>query len=294
MGTSMIRKFRYEPGQVLGFTKSGKPIRAVCGGAPTDGEQTGGDGEGGNDGGGEQGGSGSLLDEEANGSDGGDGGDGGGDGGSDGGGAQGGQPDAALVQAIVGQVTQALEQRFDSIADRRVNAILKEVRKSGQQQDGGQGSGGQPEQPAPAAGPDQGVLRGARLAYREYVGGEIKFLANQERDFAAEMAARILAERVADAGPNADDDRIGREVAKEVAGHVKGLRKFYEDRTVQALKRKGLLPDDGTSQTTSSTAGKTGQPPKGATKPGDQSGFAAGAAKAQEMYGHRMPAAAQT
>lgn len=274
---SRIRKFRYEPGEVIGWV-NGKPVRAVAGGAPDDGDTGGGDG--GNDGG--------LLDEEADqGGDGGDGGDGGSDGGD---GGQETQPDAALVAAIVGQVTTALEARFDAIADRRVNAIVKEVRKQGGTQTPPAGQQ-QQEQP-PASGIDQGVLRGARLAYREYVGSEIKFLGNEERDFAADLAARILQERVAAAGSDADEDRIGRDVARDVGKQVKDLRKFYEGRTVAALKRKGLLPEEAGSTTTTPQAGKTGQPPKGTTKPGDQSGFSAGAAKAQQMFANRMPAPA--
>lgn len=187
----------------------------------------------------------------------------------------------ADVDAIVDKVVKALEGKFDSIADRRVNAILKEVR-----------SGKKPPAKAPAkddddsaaapAGPAAGDVREARLAYREYVGDEIKFLGTVEREHAMMLAQGLLLGRLSDGD---DPETAGREVAKAVAASTKDLRKHYEKLTVAALKRNGRLVEDG--------SGPGRQPTNGGRKPGAVSGWKAGESTAQRLLGDRMPAANQ-
>ena len=217
--------------------------------------------EGGDDDGNDEGDDeGGLLDNEADqGGDDGDSEDGGG--GTD-------------VAEIVKQVTAALEDKFDSIADRRVNALLKEARKGSQKPKEDQSDkAGDSKQES-----NTGDIREARLAYREYVSDEIKFLGNEEREHAMTLAQGLIHQQVEVLG--ADPDTAGREAAKTVAKQIKSLRKHYESRTITALKRSGALPEDA----------RPGQPPKGPDKPGGQSGYQAGAAKAAEMFGSRKPA----
>jgi hypothetical protein len=280
-----------EPGDLIGFWRSGRPIFLIAG--AEDGDGDGGDG---NDDGG---GSGSLLDGD-DGDDGGTGGDDGGDGdGADDGDGNGSTVDA---DAIAAALEKRLESRFDSIADRRVNALLKEIRKqagsgggSGGGNDGGDAGGaddGDSGRTNRSGGIDPTVLRGARLAYREYVSGELKPISNVERDFATDLANLMLPSLIAKAGDDADDDAIGRDVAKQVGEKVLALRKHYEDKTVAALKRRGMLKDVDPSQQGGGTT-RPGQPPAAASgKKGEGSDFAKGAALAQEMFGNRQPAAA--
>lgn len=285
-----------KPGDLIGFGKTGKPWYLIAGAAEGDGD--GGDGDGGGDGGS----GGSLLDGEGDVDGNGDGGgDGNGDGGDGGDGGGDGQQQQVDVGAIVDQLEQRLGDRFDSIADRRVNALLKEMRKQGGQGgseggggsgDGGDGAGGAAEQ----RGPDPQVVRAARLAYREYVGTEFKPISNVERDFAADLAALLIPVEVAKAGPDADDDAIGRAVAKTVGEKVKTLRKHYEEKTVAALKRRGVDVsavsggDGGSSDTGGSTTTRPGQRPPAPRGKGEGSSFAKGAERAAAMFG--QPAAA--
>lgn len=174
--------------------------------------------------------------------------------------------------------------------DRRMTSLYREVRgqagQQGQQQGQGQGQQGEQQggpqsgQQQTPAGPSEADVREARLVYREYVGDEIKFLGTVEREHASTVAQALLRERI---GRGDDPDRAGREVAREVASTVKALRQHYEQQTVAALKRRGLLPDDG--------RGPGQQPVPGTAAPGAQSGFAAGQAKAAALFAERMPVA---
>lgn len=186
------------------------------------------------------------------------------------------------IAAITASVTAALEARFDSIADRRVNALLKaQNRNTGQQQQGqgGQQQGqGQQQQQAPEHdGPNVADVREARAEYREAVSDEITFLGTQERSVAADLAASLIQMRLAS---GEDPTQAGLGAARDVAVKVKALRKHYEDRTIAALRRKGLLAADGRGD---------GQIVKGDPNPGSASGFKAGADKAAAMFPERMP-----
>lgn len=164
----------------------------------------------------------------------------------------------ADVDAIVSAIEERLAARFDAVADRRVNALLKEIRK--QAPAGGkesQDSGGQ--QPAASAGGD---VRAARAAAREYLTDEVKFRGAEERAFAMDLVSTLVAGR---AGDIEDEDVVGREIASEVASRVTALRQMYERQTVRALKKKGALVErpgqptrqggNGTSQTSELSKG---------------------------------------
>lgn len=154
------------------------------------------------------------------------------------------------MQTLIQQLEERLGQRFDAIADRRVNAILNEMRRTGQTP--GQQTEQQQQQPPPAqqSAPGQStaaVERAARLAFREYIGDELRFINAEERAFAMDLGQSLIREQ---AGPDADEDRVGRDVARSVADRVKKLRKTYEDLTVAGLRQRGALVE------------RPGQPPR--------------------------------
>lgn len=241
-----------------------------------DGGDDGGDGD---DGGGQTGG---LLDDEAE-----NGGDDGGD--DDGQGGNGGAGSGGQSGQQGEYVTQA---EFESTLDRRINQAVNTIvnrlggdrggQQQGDQQDKGGGSGGQSQsrsgQQGTQSGPAAGDVREARLAYREYVTGEIKFLGNEERTHAMGLAQAMLVERLSQGD---DPETAGREVAKNVGAQMKALRSHYEGKVVAALQRTGQLPKDGRGN---------GQPLRGGTAPGAQSGFIKGQETAQRLLGNRMPA----
>jgi hypothetical protein len=224
--------------------------------ASDDGGSGGGEGEGG------------LLDQEAEGDDDGssenegDGGEEDRSGESDSGDGEGDQTAGAVdVDQVIDKVTERLAERFDSIADRRVNALLKEIRK--QEPEGKDDTDEKDESKGTETGSSTGLLRGGRLAFKEYLTDEVKFLGAEEREMAIDLGNREVA-ALAASGIE-DEDRIGREAAKTVADRVKKTRKFYEDRTIRALKRKGRLieedkqPNKGGSGTSAISEFERGQ-----------------------------------
>jgi len=178
------------------------------------------------------------------------------------------------VAEIVSQLEERLGARFDAIADRRVNQLLRRQRQGGQGSGGQQRSQQQQEESPPTSSPE--VVRATRLAFREYVADEVKFISSEERAFAMDLGAALMAQE-ANRGIE-DEDEVGRRLAKDVAQRVKTLRKHYEDRTVAALKRKGLLPE------------KEGQPLRSVSGPkGTQTEFEKGAELAKQRFGGRLP-----
>lgn len=164
----------------------------------------------------------------------------------------------------------------ESALDRRINVVLKEIRKDRQQGSGrGQRRGKATQSSQKSTGPDPADIRDARSAYREYVGDEIRFLSHDERSHAQALAAGMIRDRLID---GADPDDVGSEVAHDVAKQVKTLRKFYETRVVQSLRQQGRL------------APKKGTPAPGKKSgPGSPSKYQDGVAKARELYAARMP-----
>lgn len=184
------------------------------------------------------------------------------------------------------------QQDVESALDRRINAVIREVRKNrqrdeddyeddegrGQQRRGGKGNRSQKQTPQ-AQGPSREDVREARSTYREFVSDEVKFLGNEEREF-----ARSLAESQINRGLGRGDDPedVGRDVAESVASDIKRMRSFYESRTVAALRRKGALPKKTGSQQQPQQSG-------GGSQVGvSGSGWQKGQSKAKEMFADRL------
>lgn len=152
---------------------------------------------------------------------------------------QGGQ-DGALAPAAVQQIGQLIQ----SAIDRRINAVVRETRQGGQQQGQGQQGGqqqGQATQEAARPVADTGAVREARLAYREYVGDQIRFVSAVEREHAQRLATNLLHGRRNDID---DPDQVGRDVASEVAKTITDLRSHYRELTIKQAKKKGLWRDE--------------------------------------------------
>lgn len=262
----------------------------------TQGTPEGGQGDGGGgDGSGGAAGAGSILDAEADLGEGGDGsgaGDGaGGDGGQDAGAGSGQAFDPA-----------AFSQQMEDLISRRLDSAINTIsrRLGGQSgQGGGQGGGGEGgsggqggggnggeggtgdgggQQQNQPTGPSSADVREARMTYRDYVGGEMKFLGNEERDFAQVLANGLLREAL---GRGDDPETAGTAVAKEVAKQIKGLRSHYEGKVLAGLRRNGTIPATGPAT--------AGQPLPGSGTPGDASGFKKGQDRAAQRHASRLP-----
>lgn len=150
----------------------------------------------------------------------------------------------------------ALLAKVESRIDSRLNVVLREIRKQNGQQDGSkktaQKQALKDQEDAPTAD-----VRGARLAFRDYLGDEgLKFLGAEERRFATDLGQALIKARALDGFD--DEDEVGREVAKEVSEKIKSLRTYYERSTKTALRRQGLLPDQKGGQQAAGTAGAGG------------------------------------
>lgn len=169
---------------------------------------------------------------------------------------------------IVDRIIERLDGKIESMFDRRVNAVLKEVRgtPNGRRRDR-QERGGQGRDREPVAD-----VRGARSAFRDYVGDEVSFIGPEERRFATALGSALIAQRALNGFD--DEDVVGAEVAAEVAKQVKSLRSFYETRTKTALRKRGLLAE---KSGTSGTGGSKGSSP--------QQEFKKGAALAAARHG---------
>jgi hypothetical protein len=202
---------------------------------------------------------------DGTGGDGGDGGDGEGEGGA-------GPVDirAAVREALADLLPQIQDQTTREI-DRRVNGALAKVRKPGagnqQQQDDG-GAGGDSTMPGkPAAD-----IRGARIAFREYLPEQIRFLSPEEKALATEFGLNAL--KAAALNGFTDEDAAGKEAAAATVKFIKSSRTYYSARTKKALEKQGaLIVKDGSGQTS-----------HGTTPPGNvQSAFDKAAKKMEEL-----------
>lgn len=162
----------------------------------------------------------------------------------------------------------AFMAKVESRIDRRLNAVLREVRKMQQGQPQQQRQSGKQQQ-QPQVSVD---ARGAMAAYRDYVGDELRFSGREEREAATRMAKGLIAQRFADG--ETDEDEIGSQVAKDVAATINGLRKQADTRVKATLKRQGLLVEQ---------PGQAGVQGKGKV-PGVQSELRKGAALAAARH----------
>lgn len=159
-------------------------------------------------------------------------------------------------------------KKVESRIDRRVTGLMNKIEKrlSGIQQSQNR-SGTKQDKQEPVAD-----ARGARLAYRDYISDEVKFVGREERELAASLANGLIAQQIA-AGED-DEDEIGSAVAKLVADRILKLRRFHETRTKSQLRRQGLLPDPKSGQ-----AGAEGKGKAPAVKSELQKGAALAAAR---------------
>lgn len=179
--------------------------------------------------------------------------------------------DPPLTKADLTDVVTAAVAEANRVADRRINEVLdKRLGKDGEK---GKAKDDDDTSTADTAAALGSLQREARLSFKEYLDGEdITFLGNEERTFAADLGKALIESR-----REIDDAEIvGREVAKVVAEQVRGLRKFYEKATKNALKRRGLLKDDGKGQQAAAS---------GTGGVGTGSDMDKGAAKAAAMFG---------
>ena len=238
--------------------------------------------------------SGSNMDPEGEGGDQGQGGDGGqqGQGQGSGDGGQGQQGGAnAITAADLDRILGEREQKqFDRLADasgKQIKNVLKDAGlldkgKGGQQGQGGQGQGdGQQgqgsgstteEDTARQAADRKRLVRDARSATRDILSDQVKFMGNLEREDAMSEASALISVAVTDG--EEDEEKIGQAVAKSVKERLENRRKFYEERVLASLKRKGLLVE---------TPGQ--RPASGGTGGGEMAAsFAAGRDRARSKY----------
>jgi hypothetical protein len=201
-------------------------------------------------------------------------------------------PQGTFTQEQVQQMLAQAAAAAQSETDRRVNQVVGTLRSEFAQtlQAAGvapQGQVGQPQPQGQPAGsqsaPSASNLQEGRSAYREFVNDEVKFLGPAERELAQSISGVLLAERI---GQGESPERAGRAVARDVATQIKAIRSMYESQVLGALAARGVqLPAVGGQQPL--------QPGQASQQlAGQASGFATGAAKAQEMYRNRQPPAA--
>jgi hypothetical protein len=109
------------------------------------------------------------------------------------------------------------------------------------------------------SGPDPADVREARMAFREYLPDRIRVSNPAEREIAADLGARLITEQLADGG---DPDRAARSAVDTVATRLRDYRRAIERQTVAALRRRGALRDDFSSQSAGPSA-NTGTLPAG-------------------------------
>ncbi|MFE2751570.1 hypothetical protein ACFXGA_06155 [Actinosynnema sp. NPDC059335] len=142
-----------------------------------------------------------------------------------------------------------LEREAQRIADRTVNAVLREIRGARRQGDRGNQRGGRDQRRdrdddrgAADSGPDPADLREARLAFREYLGDQYRPGTPTEREIAAELGGALIREHLVTGG--GDPDRAARTAADTVANRLRAHRRAIERQTVAALRKRGALRDD--------------------------------------------------
>jgi hypothetical protein len=145
-------------------------------------------------------------------------------------------------QQLPDNLADVIGRAVESAVDRRINAINNpgggRNRNQGQQGQGdGQGQGNGQQQQVAAV--DQGARREARLAFREYLGDQIRFLSDTERNAAVQIGTAMIATW----DGQGDADQFGRQVSAAVAQTVKDLAEMYRRTAVEALRKQGLLKE---------------------------------------------------
>jgi hypothetical protein len=191
--------------------------------------------------------------------------------------ADGGQSGAGGSRSIEQQIADgiaaalpSIQASFQSEIDRRVNGALNKVRGKAPAKKDDDGDGTDQGRTAPVAD-----VRGARIAFREYLPDTIKLLGPEERSFANDYGQNLIRAR-AHSGFD-DEDQTGREVAEATAEQIRKLRSFYSARTKRVLEAQGALVAQG-----------GGQAPNGTAAPSSLgSAFEAAQKKDRELFPHR-------
>jgi hypothetical protein len=171
-------------------------------------------------------------------------------------------------EQIADLVERAIDRRINERLQRR---MARQSGGVGMQQGTGQAAPtGQAQQTSPTL--DRTALREARAAYRDVIGEQMRFIGPDEREAARKVAEGLIATRL---GTVEDPYDLGEQVAREVAEMMTGLREFYKQKTVGALRRKGVLPE------------QQGQPSRGAPKT-SASSWKAGEERARQLRPERF------
>lgn len=181
---------------------------------------------------------------------------------------------------VAAQVRKALQDFLPTIQDqttreidRRVNSALKKVRGSGKPNDDEDDDDADKGGKAPRQA--QADVRGARIAFREYLPEKIRFLSPEEKAMATEFGLTQI--NAAAAKGFDDEDETGRQIAESTVAFIKKARSYYSGRTKKALEKQGALRKDDSGQNVYGTK------PPGST----QTAFDRAAAKDRELFPHR-------
>jgi len=132
-----------------------------------------------------------------------------------------------------------LEDAAQRIADRQVNALLKELRggknRRRERDPDGDNRG---DNDRARTTDDRYDIREARMAYREYLGDRHRFVDPSERELANTLGSSLIGTELAEHG---DPDRAGRRAAEQVAGQLSAYRKAIETATINRLRTRGAL-----------------------------------------------------
>lgn len=153
-----------------------------------------------------------------------------------------------LMERKLQEQRDALNAGFQREMDRRINSALGKVRK-GQKQDRND-EGNDDGDTSSESRPVVADVRGARLAFRDYLPGEIRFLSPEEKQMATDFGLNLIRAQALKGFD--DEDEAGREAAKATAAFLKKARGYYSGRTKKALEKQGVLKQEGSGQTYSS------------------------------------------
>lgn len=177
------------------------------------------------------------------------------------------------IEAGIAAALPTITRTFQSEMDRRINSAVAKNRNRAPGKPAGKDKDEDNDQGGAAVVAD---VRGARIAFREYLPESIKLLSGEERALASEFGqAQIKARALAGFE---DEDEVGREVAEATADFLKKARSFYSNRTKRVLEKNGLLSQQSQGQ----------QVPGAKTPPaGTQSAFEEARKKDMELFPER-------
>lgn len=146
-----------------------------------------------------------------------------------------------IERAIAAALPQ-IQKGFQSEMDRRINSALNRTRKPA-------GKGGDNDEDEDSGNGRQAAaanVRGARIAFREYLPDSIRLLSSAERELANEFGQSLIQARAVRGFD--DEDQVGQEVATATAEFLKKARDLYSSRTKRILQKQGALKDQDGGQ----------------------------------------------